>query len=75
MAVLSKKPTVTVLEPGSVVTLWGGINARIVAVMIEPGSRVSYRVKYWNRSALETEWVGSELIIDSTDEMSVGFKP
>lgn len=60
-------------KPGSEVTIWGGPKARIEAVLIEDG-KVSYKVRFWNGSALATGWVDENMIEGDAPKTAIGFK-
>lgn len=64
----------TVLEPGTEVTLIGGIKGIILCVMIEDGPRVSYKVMWPAGADLKEQWVASFVIKPPDDNLiRVGF--
>ena len=63
-----------VLEPGTEVTLLGGIKGVIIAVMIEGGGRVAYKVLWPNGTSLTEMWVDTFVLQEPhVNEIRIGF--
>lgn len=65
--------SIIVHPPGSLVTIFGGVKARIVSVGISAGD-IDYKVAYWAGNSLHQEWIPENLIEECETKMTIGFK-
>lgn len=66
-----------VIPPGALVSIPGEgspIDARVLAVIIDPGPQVSYRVAWWNGRTLEQETLHSQFVARTAPaRLPIGF--
>lgn len=60
-------------EPGSEVTIWGDVKARIDYAIVETG-KTSCRVRFWNGTSLASEVVDEGMILAGDQKAVIGFK-
>lgn len=63
---------VAAILPGTEVEIWGGVRAKVIAVMVDDAMSVSYRLAYWNHEGLMQEWVAASLV-QAACELRLGF--
>lgn len=59
MIVAKKKQVVSIVPPGSIVSLAGGMDAGVLEVKIGTNFTISYHVVFWLNSDRRTMWVDS----------------
>jgi hypothetical protein len=59
MAKRKQPPKLSILPPGSIVTMGGGIDAGVLEVKIGPCDLIAYHVVWWVGPERRTAWVDS----------------
>jgi hypothetical protein len=63
-----------VIQPGSVVKLWGGVCAKVTAVLVGMDGELQYRVVYWNGNQFTEIWVVDDLIDKQEESLREAYK-